>query len=88
MRQLTFTTMGLDDPECWDLDGLAEYLCCIADYDGKTISRVEPDGYGYWDIHFPDGHYILGVADSHIIGDLPSYNQLNRAFDAADRVQS
>ena len=65
MVERTFHTHGVTDPDAWDLE-LAEYLCCIADYDGKPISRVVDCGDGWYDLHFSDGHEIPGVAGFHI----------------------
>mgnify|MGYP004086149101 CR=1 FL=1 len=69
MRQVTFQMHGITDPEAWDLE-LAEWMACIQDYDGKAVARVEDCG-GYYDVHFPDGHYILGVSGYHLSPQLP-----------------
>ena len=65
MPNHTFSTMGLDDPEAWDCD-VAEYMCCIESYEGQETSRIELCDDGYYDLHFPDGHVIPGVAGFHL----------------------
>ncbi len=65
MTKHIFRTHGLDDPEAWDCDA-TEYLGCIESYDGSEANRIELEEDGYYNIYFPDGHYILGVAGFHL----------------------
>ena len=65
MSQRTFRIHGITDPDAWDCE-IAEYMCCIEEYDGKAISRITASGDGWYDIHFEDGHEIPGVAGFHI----------------------
>jgi hypothetical protein len=65
MVEQRFHTLGVTEPDAWDCEP-TEYICCIEQYDGKVISHVVNSGDGWYDIHFPDGHEIPGVAGAHI----------------------
>ena len=64
-KKTIFLTHGVDDPDAWDCE-LAEYMCCVAAYDEEEVSAYEDCGDGYYDVSFPDGHEIPGVAGFHL----------------------